>query len=126
MEMIVVSENGIHVIQCNYLMPTNVASFGARAVVVSINTGNDSENVEVVVRSRGGRWVRKWERIHKLTKFRRKWYPSTSQIAQISTADSRRPRADCESVARELTFSRMRNTMRRMGEPIANTWSDAG
>lgn len=63
------------VIQCNYLTGTRVAVAGSRAFVVCINPGNDNDRIEVLVRSRSGRLVRKWEAMHRLYNFRVKWLP---------------------------------------------------
>lgn len=58
------------VIQCNYTRGTNIASAGARAYVVLTNRGNGHERIAVLVRSRGGRWVEKWEDLRRLDAFR--------------------------------------------------------
>lgn len=59
------------VIACNYTEGTNVAAQGARAYVVPLYLGgNLPERVMVRVRSRGGRWVTKWEAVHRLDNFR--------------------------------------------------------
>ena len=59
------------VIACNYAEGTHVAAQGARAYVIPIFLGgNLPERVMVRVRSRGGRWVTKWEATRRLDDFR--------------------------------------------------------
>jgi len=64
-----------HVIVCNYTEGTGIVAKGAKAYVVLQLGGNLPENIPVVVRSRGGRWVRKWERVRRLDNFRLKTLP---------------------------------------------------
>ena len=64
-----------HVVQCNCAEGTSIAQAGARAYVVTSNPGWGQERIEILVRSRGGRWVRKWERTDRLTNFRGKTLP---------------------------------------------------
>jgi hypothetical protein len=63
------------VIQCNYAERTGVASRGARAYVARLNNGNGNDRIVVLVRSRGSRWVEKWESADRLTDFRVKTLP---------------------------------------------------
>lgn len=63
------------VIQCNYTEGTNIASPGARAYLAMINPGNGNDRITVLVRSRGSRWVRKWENTARLADFRVKVLP---------------------------------------------------
>lgn len=63
------------VVQCNYLEATGVAADGARAYVTRSNRGNDNDRVMVLVYSRGGRWVEKWENTSRLGNFRVKTLP---------------------------------------------------
>lgn len=63
------------VIQCNFAEATNAASTGARAYVVLMNRGGGHDRIVVLVRSRGGRWVEKWEDIRHLKDFRVKTLP---------------------------------------------------
>lgn len=57
------------VIACNYAAGTSIARPGARAYLLW-RTGGDNRRCEVVVHSRGGRWVTKWEPIVMLEHFR--------------------------------------------------------
>lgn len=63
------------VVQCNYAEPTNIASAGARAYLVLPNPGNGHDRITILVRSRGARWVEKWERTDRLRDFRVKTLP---------------------------------------------------
>lgn len=63
------------VVQCNYARATVAIPKGARAYLVLPNPGGGADRVEVLARSRGGRWVRKWESIRNLTGFRIKTIP---------------------------------------------------
>jgi hypothetical protein len=62
-------------IQCNYREGTTIAAMGARAYVILANLGGGHDRIEVLVRSRGRRWVRKWESMRRLTDFRLKTLP---------------------------------------------------
>lgn len=55
--------SSVRVIACNYAEATKIAKRGAKAFLIE---PYDGERVELYVRSRGGRWVRKWEQ-HKRT-----------------------------------------------------------
>lgn len=59
-------------ISCNYIQPAKVAAEGALCFVLNPNPGNGAANVELLIRSRGGRLICKWERIHRLGRFRLK------------------------------------------------------
>lgn len=59
-------------IACNYVEPAKVAAKGALCFLVNPNPGNGGANVKLLIRSRGGRLICKWERIHRLGKFRLK------------------------------------------------------
>lgn len=63
------------VIACNYSVTTNIAIRGAKAYIVLPNPGNDNKRIVLLVRSRSGRWVRKWENIRILNNFRLKTLP---------------------------------------------------
>lgn len=59
----------IRAIACNFAEGTNIAREGARAYLLW-RTGGDNRRCEVLVRARDGRWVKKWEAIYRLDKFR--------------------------------------------------------
>ena len=63
------------VVQCNLAHPVNAAPAGARAYVSNRNPGWGGERIEVLMRSRSGRWVRKWQSIKALHNFRVKNMP---------------------------------------------------
>jgi len=60
----------VRAIACNYAEATNVASVGAKAYICGFNVGNAGDRVRLVVRSRGGRWIEKWEDARRLTNCR--------------------------------------------------------
>ncbi len=57
-------------IACNYVEATKLAARGAKAYLFNPPPGNGGEQIEIVLRSRSGRWIRKWERIRRLGNFR--------------------------------------------------------
>lgn len=63
------------VIQCNLSVTMSYAVEGARAYVVRLNPGWGNERIVVLVRSRGGRWIEKWESVTRLRDFRVKTIP---------------------------------------------------
>src|SRR4051794_36377440 len=63
------------VIACNYLEATSACRRGALAFV-SQATGGDIGRVRVLARSRGGRWVCRWEPLRLLGNFRPKTLPA--------------------------------------------------
>lgn len=63
------------VIQCNYVEATSAVPARARAYVVYPNLGGGCERVCVLVRSRRGRWIEKWEHRRRLGNFRAKTLP---------------------------------------------------
>jgi hypothetical protein len=60
----------VRVIACNYATSTRIAVKGGLAYLTGGNTGDGGERRTFLVRSRGGRWVDKWERVDRLTNFR--------------------------------------------------------
>lgn len=66
---------GRHVVQCNYAEPVSAVATGARAYLVRPNPGAGDDRIVILVRSRGGRWIEKWEGICRLENFRRKTLP---------------------------------------------------
>lgn len=57
-----------YLVTANYREATKIAKKGAKAYVLWM--AGDGESVNVLVRSRGGRHVEKWERVQRLTNFR--------------------------------------------------------
>ncbi len=62
----------VRVVACNYAVATKIASKGALCYVLLDNPGWGNNRIVILARSRGGRWVNQWERIDRLTNFRRK------------------------------------------------------
>ena len=61
----------LYAVACNYQDATNVASEGAKAYLCfHYLGGNLPERIKVVARSRGGRWVEKWENTQRLGNYR--------------------------------------------------------
>jgi len=58
-----------YAIACNYDVGTNIASEGALCYVAYSRSG-DPTRMRILVRSRSGRWVCKWERTARLKNFR--------------------------------------------------------
>jgi hypothetical protein len=59
-----------HVIQCNYSVSTSAVSKWSRAYVVMLNPGGGNDRIVVLVRSRGSRFIEKWESSKRLANFR--------------------------------------------------------
>jgi hypothetical protein len=74
-------ERGLHmtedhrVVACNYTTATSIAAKGALCYLCGVDDSSPAERLEVLVRSRGGRWVRKWEDARRLGNFRVKTLP---------------------------------------------------
>lgn len=62
-------------IVCNYVEGTSYVAKGAKAYIVPWMGGNLPERIPVLVRSRGGRWIEKWESVRRLDNFRIKTLP---------------------------------------------------
>lgn len=62
-------------IQCNLTAGQKTATKGARAYVTLPNGGGGSDRIEILLRSRGGRWIEKWQDIRTLADFRVKTIP---------------------------------------------------
>src|SRR5215218_10808145 len=64
-----------HVIACNVTEPTKTATAGSRAYVIWPNPGWANERIYLLIRSRGGRWIKKWEDMRRVDNFRAKTLP---------------------------------------------------
>ena len=62
------------VIACNYLKGTKSVSKGSLCYVVG--TSGAAERINILVRPRGGRWIKKWESFKRLGNFRAKTVPA--------------------------------------------------
>ena len=60
----------IRAVACNYIMSTSACSKGAKAFVLGENPGNGNDRIRVLARSRGGRWIEKYEDSRHLGNFR--------------------------------------------------------
>ena len=67
-------------IACNYTNDTSAVSKGSIAYVMGGNYGNGYERLDVLARSRGGRFIRRWEPITNLGNFRMKTIPASSSL----------------------------------------------
>jgi len=76
----------ITAIACNYAAGTSIARTGARCYLLW-RTGGDNRRAKVLVKSRGGRWVAKWEPIVMLDHFRFVRVPSAG--AEYATLKER-------------------------------------
>lgn len=76
------------VVQCNYAEATGIAANGARAYVAQLNPGNANDRIVVLVRSRSGRWVEKWENRARLTDFRVKTLPPEHPLYTARLVDA--------------------------------------
>ena len=63
------------VIACNLTEPTSPAATGALAYVRWMNYGWGNDRMPLLIRSRGGRWIEKWESRNRLGNFRLKTIP---------------------------------------------------
>lgn len=59
-----------YLLVCNYLTQTSEFRKGTLCYIVLLNAGNNSDRIKLFGRSRGGRWIQKWEDIRRLTNFR--------------------------------------------------------
>lgn len=92
-------------IACNYVEAISSVSVGALAYLQWPNWGWDNDRVPLLVRSRGGRWIRKWEAMRRLGNFRIKTIPPAHRlysefIYRPSEADLQRIREACERESR--------------------------
>jgi hypothetical protein len=94
------------VVQCNYAEPVSAAATGARAYLVRPNPGGGDDRIVILVRSRGGRWVEKWEDIRHLGSFRCKTLPPEHPMY----GDERIWDHDAEAMASRLAAARDRLT----------------
>jgi hypothetical protein len=66
----------IRVVACNITEATGTAVEGALAYdVLRGNRGNDNDRLPLLIRSRGGQWIGKWEGMRRLGNFRLKTIP---------------------------------------------------
>jgi hypothetical protein len=88
------------VVQCNYTAAVSVAAAGARAYLVLPNPGGGDDRIMILVRSRGGRWVGKWESIRRLGNFRCKTLPPEHPMHTDERLWDHEPEAMADRLAR--------------------------
>lgn len=109
------------VIQCNYAEGTKIAPEGARAYLALTNPGNANDRIQVLVRSHGARWVRKWESMKRLSTFRVKTLPPEHPLHGswdlFPSADADVDREAMEEMAADLNAASARESSDRMEKP---------
>jgi hypothetical protein len=63
------------VIACNYVSSTSACAAGSLCFVTQFWNGEEKSRVQILARSRSGRWIQKWEGIDKLSSYRIKTLP---------------------------------------------------
>lgn len=101
-----------HVVQCNYATSASAVAAGARAYLVRPNPGGGDDRIVVLARSRGGRWIEKWEDIRHLADFRVKTLPPEHPLY----GDERIWDHEPEAMAGRLTTARAA-MLEQHGEP---------
>lgn len=70
---------------CNYTKGTGIAAESAKCVLLSYgNVVGRDNRVIVLARSRGGRWVKKWETLKRLGNFRVKTVVESDPLYKVS------------------------------------------
>lgn len=99
---------------CNYRENTKTVSDGARAFLVWTSGGAYSMGQQQVrVRSRGGRWITKWDRVHRLTNFRAACIPVGHPMRGCREVELYPNRGAAESHAAELMMISRREATAR-------------
>jgi len=109
-----------YIVVANYQHGTKIAADGAKAFVLWM-TGS-GESVEVVVRSRGGRWVQKYEQVKHLGNFRVRTLVEEGAPRPIvwDAASKTREAVESELLARCLAArAEVRTTDRDLGDEDA-------
>lgn len=65
----------LRVTVCNYAVAINSVPQSAKAYVLLHNPGGGGDRLYILVKSRSGRWIEKWEDRRRLTNFREKTVP---------------------------------------------------
>lgn len=68
------------VIACNYATDVSECAKGALCYIIDPGSGMGSERIWLFVRSRGGRWISKWEASWRLNNFRVKTIPPQNPL----------------------------------------------
>lgn len=93
--------------QCNYVTSTGPVATGARAYLVQPNPGGGDDRIIVLARSRGGRWIEKWESIKRLGAFRVKTLPPEHPLYGDERLYDYEPHVMAERLANALRRLRM-------------------
>lgn len=110
-----------HVVQCNYASGTSPVAARARAYLVRANPGGGNDRIVVLARSRGGRWVERWEDIRRLENFRRKTLPPEHPMhGDARIWDAQTWRGDALAMAAHLTVSKALQAAERAGRATRN------
>lgn len=99
----------IFAVVCNYREDTNTSRQGGKAYLADYHwSGGGYERVRVVARSRGGRWILKWETAKRLTNFRSTTIPAAHPDYRHENIGWHPNRADADAFAGTMmTVSRM-------------------
>lgn len=92
----------VFAVACNYRQSTNVAAIGARAYLLWTTGGHDYVDQRVRVRSRGRRWIVKWERAKHLTNFRAVTLPKGDPLRSSRDIELYPNRAAADARAAEM------------------------
>lgn len=90
------------IISCNLAVPTKTARKGAKAILGVTSGGALGDGrAQLLIRSRGGRYIEKWEPIKRLTNFRIQTLPPESPLYNDDRVMDFR---DAESAEKELKY----------------------
>jgi hypothetical protein len=93
-----------YAVTCNYREGTNVARSGGKAYLADWHwSGGGYERVRVVARSRGSRWVTKWEPLKRLKDFRSTTIPPEHPMYKRHDVGWHETREIAQAFADELT-----------------------
>lgn len=90
-----------YIAACNYTEGTKSVKCGAKAyVVIAVGV---PDRVMVKVRSRGGRWIKKWESVARLGNWRRKTVPPEHSVYDDAYPSAERADDIVQRFGRQLT-----------------------
>lgn len=93
----------IWAVACNYREDTKAVRDGARAYLVWTSGGGfTAGGQQVRARSRGGRWITKWERVRRLTNFRATCIPAGHPLRNDGHVEIYPNRAAADARANEM------------------------
>jgi hypothetical protein len=76
------------VIQCNFMGETASIARGARSYVMLTNPGGGNDRIKILVRSRSGRWISRWESLLVLDNFRPKVMAQQNPLSKYDMVDA--------------------------------------